>query len=1579
LVLCLTGPALGQKDDSDASGPLVRLLESTLSNYSQNIEVVGLSGVLNSQATIERLVISDTKGPWLTLSGAALDWNRLALLRGRFLVNSLSADRIEIARAPVPDPNAPVALPAPEAEPFTLPDLPVAIEISEFRIGELDLGEELIGVAARLAVNGNFNMADGALDTLLSVNRLDRPGDALTVDVNYANKTQNVGVDITLIEAAGGLLSTALNIPKRPSVVLTAKGNGPIQDFLTDIALSINEVGLVSGEIELTGLAAGSDSTDGIGFRADIGGDLTPLMAEEFHGFFGTDTALNLKGQRALDGRVRVDTLSITSTALDIDGSVVLTAEGLPELVRLTGSIRPAADGDTVVVPVAGGKTTIQSVQLDAHLDVSAGDTWSVYLDVTGLKRPDIALDDVTLRVDGTLGLSDSMVMVGNLNAALRGLTVQQDPTLSEAIGTDITLDGTFQLPGNGKLSLQDFVISAAGLRATAGVTIDGIDSGFTVDGQAQVEARDLSRFAALAQRPLSGSLSTTVVGQGTPLGGLFDLVVIGQARDLAVGIPQADALLAGQTTLTLDAERGSDGVNLRRFEIDGQQLTAQSSGTVQTEGTDLDLTANLTDLGLILPQYPGAATLTAVLTQDRQTKDWQANLRLEGPDTLFADVNGTLDDAGQLDGTYQAELPKLDTFMPWSVGPVRLDGMIGGNIDTQRVAGTVRVGWPEAIFATFDGAYAADGPTDLHVTVEMPQLEKFVPQLAGPARLDASLERVDAASDWITQLAIQVPEDINAVLNGTLAPGGNASLAYRVTVPKSENLIPQLPGAATLHGSVERDAAAREWTGVTRMDAPQGIFADIKGQMTDDGTVVLTYLADVPYTEIFVPQLTGLSRLSGQVDRDTARNWQAIIQINAPANILADIRGTLSTGGIGEASYFAQIPQVQVFAPDLPGAARFWGDAAANLDQGRYSAVLRANAPDGILANVEGLYSAHGPVNLTYHVAIPRLQAFFTQLPGLLELDGTIIRDDKGQRWVGTTTLQAPRGIRADLDGSVTEGGTVRVSYAAQVPQLEAFVPQLPGPAAVGGQVNRDADSIDWVGDLHFDGPGGILAILNGTLTNGGDADLQFDAEFPQVQRLIPDFPGTLTAEGTARRTGTLWDLDLNSQTPASGTLSLTGTYDQHTFQADLRANGEVQLGAANSFIEPNSIQGPLRFDLAMQGPTELNSVSGKIMMSDVTIAVPQLQSAVTGFGGQIALNNAGANIALAGDMSTGGGFRIDGPVSLAAPYNGAIDVRFLDMILTDQVVYKTQVGGGVRFSGPLTGNGNLSGQIDIGETEINIATIGGVPGAAPIPELIHEGEPADVHLTRERAGLVVEPDHGTGGGPVIGLDIDISMPNKIFVRGRGLDAELGGRIRIGGTTAKPIPSGEISLIRGRLGFLTRRLELAKGVVSWLGSLEPHIEFRATTKTSEGDATLLIKGPASTPDITVIAEPERPTEEALAMLVFGDQFTNLSPLRVAQLATGFARLAGGGRGLTDAARSGLGLSELDLTTDNEGNAAVGVGAYLSNNIYTDVTVNTQGDTELNLNLDVTRSFILKGSVDNQGDSSVGVFFERDY
>ena len=467
------------------------------------------------------------------------------------------------------------------------------------------------------------------------------------------------------------------------------------------------------------------------------------------------------------------------------------------------------------------------------------------------------------------------------------------------------------------------------------------------------------------------------------------------------------------------------------------------------------------------------------------------------------------------------------------------------------------------------------------------------------------------------------------------------------------------------------------------------------------------------------------------------------------------------------------------------------------------------------------------------------------------------------------------------------------------------------------------------------------------------------------------------LRVNGTARGQGTSWTLATKATGPAGISADVQGDYDTASGRADITALGAAQLSVLNQFVSPISVQGRATYQLALNGPPSLNALSGRVQINDTNVALPQIQNALRGLGGQITLSSGQAAIDLQGAIRSGGRFALDGTAQVAAPNTADLAIDLSGLTLTDNVFYSSTLDGQLGFTGPLSGAGRISGVLQVGESEIDISSAGG-GSVAPIPNITHVGEAQNVFLTRKRAGLIAQGRASSGSGPAIGLDLTINAPNRIFVRGRGLNAELGGALRIRGTTRNPVPSGSIGLIRGGLEIFGRRLSLSRGLISLQGSLRPYLEFAATSNTQNGTASLEIAGQLNDLDVTVTSEPPKPDEQALALLLFDDQFDDLSPLRVAQLAASLNRLRGGRDTLGDAARK-AGIDSFSVAEDETGNPSVGVGGYVSENVYTDVTVNLRGDTEVNINLEVTDSLTLKGTVDNTGGGGIGLVFEKDY
>ena len=194
LALFLPVAAMAQTAEEDR-GYLQGLLEDNLSGAGRVVRIVGFAGALSSRATIEELTIADEEGIWLTARGLTLGWSRAAILAGRLDIAELSAEELLIPRAPVPVASE---APAPEAREFSLPDLPVSVNIGEVRITRAELGAALLGQEATLALTGTARLSGGDGSTELAITRAE--GGTLRLAGAFSNTTRQLTLDLGLDE-----------------------------------------------------------------------------------------------------------------------------------------------------------------------------------------------------------------------------------------------------------------------------------------------------------------------------------------------------------------------------------------------------------------------------------------------------------------------------------------------------------------------------------------------------------------------------------------------------------------------------------------------------------------------------------------------------------------------------------------------------------------------------------------------------------------------------------------------------------------------------------------------------------------------------------------------------------------------------------------------------------------------------------------------------------------------------------------------------------------------------------------------------------------------------------------------------------------------------------------------------------------------------------------------------------------------------------------------------------------------------------------------------------------------------------
>lgn len=233
--------------------------------------------------------------------------------------------------------------------------------------------------------------------------------------------------------------------------------------------------------------------------------------------------------------------------------------------------------------------------------------------------------------------------------------------------------------------------------------------------------------------------------------------------------------------------------------------------------------------------------------------------------------------------------------------------------------------------------------------------------------------------------------------------------------------------------------------------------------------------------------------------------------------------------------------------------------------------------------------------------------------------------------------------------------------------------------------------------------------------------------------------------------------------------------------------------------------------------------------------------------------------------------------------------------------------------------------------------------------------------------------------------LDLSLTAPRRIFVRGRGLDTEWSASLRVGGTSRAPEIAGNAALVKGSFDFAGRRLEVSEGSLVFPGGtvIDPILHL-AARETVEGlQISVTVDGPISSPSISLSSSPSLPEDEILSRLLFGESVADLTPLEAVQLASSLAGLSGGGGlDVIGAARNALGLDRLNVELGGEDDAGTRItgGKYLSDKVYFEVSTETgTGVTAGTLEWSLTRNLSLRSRVESSRKNSVSIRWSWDY
>jgi translocation and assembly module TamB len=468
-----------------------------------------------------------------------------------------------------------------------------------------------------------------------------------------------------------------------------------------------------------------------------------------------------------------------------------------------------------------------------------------------------------------------------------------------------------------------------------------------------------------------------------------------------------------------------------------------------------------------------------------------------------------------------------------------------------------------------------------------------------------------------------------------------------------------------------------------------------------------------------------------------------------------------------------------------------------------------------------------------------------------------------------------------------------------------------------------------------------------------------------------------------------------LTAGTASKLTVSGTTPLDPNGALA-MKIAGVLDVGLANPLLEARGMHatGALTVDATVTGSSTDPLIGGGITLAKGSLRdyghgvnLSDITAEVIGQGAALEIKNFSAKAAT-GRVDVSGTF---GVLEKDLPLDLKITAKDAQPIASNIVT--ADLDADIRVNGTLRQRLDVAGKIDV-----HHATIG-IPNSLPPDVAV-----LDVRRRGKHAPAAVQRQL------VIGIDVTVDAPQQVLVQGRGLDADMAGRIQLSGTTDALVASGGLNLVRGSISIAGARLNFTHdSKVSFDGTglqkkIDPVLDFTVNNTVGDTTATLTITGPADAPVFQFTSNPPgTPPDQIMSMLLFNTQNpSSLSALQLAQIGYALASLSGVGAGgfnpLVKLQKT-LGLDRLSVgsnttntpTGPENSGAAIEAGRYISSRVYVEAKQTNTGNSQVQVDVDLTKHLKLQtrlgnGTAVTQGTtpendpgSSIGLSYQFEY
>jgi translocation and assembly module TamB len=389
------------------------------------------------------------------------------------------------------------------------------------------------------------------------------------------------------------------------------------------------------------------------------------------------------------------------------------------------------------------------------------------------------------------------------------------------------------------------------------------------------------------------------------------------------------------------------------------------------------------------------------------------------------------------------------------------------------------------------------------------------------------------------------------------------------------------------------------------------------------------------------------------------------------------------------------------------------------------------------------------------------------------------------------------------------------------------------------------------------------------------------------------------------------------------------------------------------------------------MAGRLDKPQTTGSILFSngsyqdaDLGTRFDAIHAKVVAQGDKITIENASA-APHSGALTLSGEVRLDPP----GGFPGSIKIVGRRAEIVRNAMATAIVDLDLAITGQLARDPHIGGKVGIETLDISVAEQ--LPSSARPLDGTRQMRPTPT--AQRRLALAAKSKGPKGANPFnAALDVLVDVPGRIRVTGRGLDAELGGKVKMLGSLTEPKPEGAFHLVQGKMQILTTQLDFTRANLTFAGDLSPQLDFLGTTQAGGASIRVAVTGKPTDPQFSFSSSPDYPQDEILSRLLFGQAAGNLTPTQALALTQAVAIYSGGSSALEGLRRS-LGLGDATQSSNP-------LSDWLGNRVSLGIrTGATPAQTGVGVDASIWRQLKARGTIDAKGGASVGVGAETEW